>query len=528
MDWSRKLLHFTVIMTLILQPQSVSGKESHYGGTLCWGICHKPTCINPVLTTHSVSMALVALVFNGLVRVNAKGEIEPDLARSWEISEDGLTYTFFLRQGIRFHDGKSFTAEDAVFTYQNILSCDPESPYFGFFDLVREVSAPDAFVFRIRLKSRSSSFIYLMTRQILPRHLFSEKDIYTSKYNFQPVGTGPFCFEQWTKDNQIMLRANHDYFEGRPYLDRIKIKTFASDREVWSALMREEIDFCGFLKKEDYEILKEDKSFKTYEIPSGGYYALLYDLDCLLLSDIRVRQALAQGINLEQVIERTVQGKGRKCYGPFPPDSPGYDRTIKKIVYAPDKAKQSLKDAGWEDKDCDGILEKEGKQFELRVLIDERSDLYQRLALVLRQELQGLGIKLRLIPFQDETLLNESFFRKHQPNCRLSWISSGNNPDQSAAFWTEHGRQRGGRIWAYDNKQVQDLCVQAETAADKEKQAEFYKKVHRIIYQEQPACFLFFSCAFCAVSAKLKNSEDFFSVNMPVHTIKNWYWSEQE
>ncbi|MDD5195934.1 MAG: ABC transporter substrate-binding protein, partial [Candidatus Omnitrophica bacterium] len=241
----RILIFALMLMIVEVSPEAkaVSKLRKPYGGALIWGTYHKPTRINPILTTHSVSAPLVQLIFNALVRINSKGEIEPDLATTWEVSENGLVYTFHLRKGVRFHDGKGCTAFDVQFTYDRILDPQVNSPFASTFQLVDKFETPDAFTFKVFLKKASVSFIYRMIRYIMPKHILEGKDLNKTDFNFHPIGTGPFKFKEWTKDNQIILEYNPDYFEGRPYLDKIAVKSYSDSRSLWTAFMRGEVDF---------------------------------------------------------------------------------------------------------------------------------------------------------------------------------------------------------------------------------------------------------------------------------------------
>jgi len=294
------VVFFTIIFMLTqLSPkaQDIPKAGEPYGGSLIWGICHKPTLINPILTTRSISAALMELIFNRLVRINSKGEVEPDLAESWDVSSDGLVYTFYLRKGVKFHDGVECTAQDVKFTYDNILDPENNSPHRTSFRLVKDFKVIDKYTFRIALNEPSSYFLYRLIGEILPRHLLKEDKKKKCSFNFHPVGTGPFRFKYWTKEDEIVLEYNPDYYGGRPNLDKIIVKTYPNSRDVWAALMRNEVDFILFIEREDYEVVKDDPTFKAYAIPADSYYAVVYDLSDPILADKRVREAIAYGID---------------------------------------------------------------------------------------------------------------------------------------------------------------------------------------------------------------------------------------
>jgi len=205
-----KIIFVLTFMSFILQGCQTehSNKKAQYGGVLRWGTCHKPTPINPIYTSTSVSMPLQDLIFNKLVRINAKGEVEPDLAWKWEVSDGGLVYIFYLRKGVYFHDGVECTAEDVKFTYGAIMAGAHDSPFKADFSYVTDVEVIDKYRVKITLKKPSVFFIYNLVKEICPAHLLQGEGERMENIGIHPVGTGPFKFKQWTEDSGIALEYN--------------------------------------------------------------------------------------------------------------------------------------------------------------------------------------------------------------------------------------------------------------------------------------------------------------------------------
>jgi len=512
-----------------IEAKDISKPSKPYGGTLIWGTRNQPTIINPILTTYSVSASLEELIFNRLVRINSKGEIESGLAKSWDISEDGLVYTFYLREGVKFHDGIECTAFDVKFTYDKIMDPEVNSPFRTSFEQVKDFKAIDKYTFQITLSKPSSSFIYRLIREIAPIHILEKTDLKSCFFNFHPIGTGPFKFKEWTKDNQIILEYNPDYYEGRPYLDKIIVKTYPDSQELWGALMRGEVDYAEFIEKEDYEIAKKDPSFKTYTIPADCYYGLLYNLDDPVLADKKVREAIAYGVDRKSLIERVVGGYGLECSGPFYPDSLGFNPEVKPFEYNPEKSKELLAEVGWQDKDNDGILEKEGENLEIRVLVDARSEIYKRIAMILRQQLQEIGIKIKVVLYNDDNMLtDEKFLRQNEPQAQLKLFLASLDPDQEAEDWNSKEPKRPDKLWTYKNKKVDRLFESGKITYNKEERQQIYQRIHQLIYEDQPACFLYFRFDFHALSRKFENMDKFFTVNMPYYMMKDWHLRKGE
>ncbi|MCA9399609.1 MAG: hypothetical protein KC618_07660, partial [Candidatus Omnitrophica bacterium] len=183
------------------------------------GTANPPTIINPVLTSHSVSATIVSLAFNGLVRLDADGKVVPSLAKEWTVSEDGLEYTFYLYKNIKFHDGVELTARDVQFTYNVMLDDDNACPWKSDVEAIERVEIVNDYTVKFVLKERFPNMLHKLVREIIPEHLWRNAKLRQSELNYRPIGTGPFKFKEWNKDNNtIILTANKNYFEGRPYL----------------------------------------------------------------------------------------------------------------------------------------------------------------------------------------------------------------------------------------------------------------------------------------------------------------------
>lgn len=493
-----------------------------YGGTLIWGTHTEPTIINPILTTHTISASLLRLICNSLVRINSRGEVEPDLAESWEVSPDGLTYTFHLRKGVRFHDGKECTAYDAEFTFHKIMDPEVDSPYRESFEQAEDFKAIDKYTFHVKLKEPQAAFIYGLTREIAPRHLLENVDLKDCAFNHHPIGTGPFKFKEW-KDSQIILEYNPDYYEGRPYLDKIITRTFPSISDAWIALMRSEVDFVVFIEREDYEVARNDGAFKTYAFPIDSYYEISYNPDDFLFADTRIRKAISYGIDRKSLIDQVAGGYGLDCNGPFYPGSLGYNPDIKPFEYNPQMAMELLAEAGWQEKNEDGILEKDGRPLEIKILVDERRDIFKRIAMLIRQQLQELGIKIIIQLYNNETMLTSDYLRENQIQAHLNLFLGGIDPDQQAEDWYCKKLQRSDKIWIYHNRDVDRLFEAGRRTIDTKEREAIYRKIHQLIYEDQPVCFLFFPYSFYAVSSKVANTDSYFTINLPNYLIKDWY-----
>jgi len=517
-------------MPICLGPAIVHAEGKHpenkphpNGGTLVWGVSIKPASINPVTTQYSISASLMELIFDPLIRINAQGDMIPGLASAWEVSPDGLVYTFYLRRGVRFHDGVECTAADAEFTYNQIIDPGNNSPVRSRLSAIKEFKALDKYTFAVTLREPMPSILFQLRQEIIPRHILQGKDLRRADFNYHPVGTGAFKFKSWDQEaGRVELAANEDYFEGRPYLDRVIVETYPDSLQLWSALMRHEVDLVDFMNESDYAVIEHDPAFKTYTVPWAMYYAILYNLNDPILSDRDVRRAIAYALDRKGMLAAFASG-GMESVGPFHPSSPGFDSTVKPIEYDPVRARIELMHRGWKEAPADGILRKEGHKLEIRMLVDSRSEFPRRLAAVIRQQLSQLGIQVQILLYQSEDELTADYLAANRPQ---AWLRSfqGIGLDPSEAIWTwQSSTSEFARLWPYHNVQIDRLLEYCQTASNLGQRMDIYKAIHKLIYEEQPACFLFYPSTIFAVSAKFKNTDDYFSRHMPIYTIKDWY-----
>ena len=510
-----------------------AGRGHPYGGTLVWGEVHKPTIINPILTQSSVSASLMGLIFDPLVRVDSKGQIVPALAESWDVSDDGLEYTFYLRTDAKFHDGADLTADDVVFTYQQVVDPANDSPFRAQYDLVEKFEAVGNNIFKIYLSKPFPPLLSKLLLEIIPKHLLEGEDLNTTRFNDNPVGSGPFQFKEWDQESgRVELIANPQYFEGRPYLDNIIVKTYSDDAKLWAAFMRREVDLMLFIKQEDYTVIEHDPAFRAYAVPGSMYYALVYNLNDPVWRDRELREAVARGIDIEGIINALPRFEGVKATGPFHPQSVGYNHEVRPYAFDSVKAKMMLMHRGWQDMPQDahaaeaGIREKDGRQLEVRMLVDGRNDTYHRMAQIIRQQLAEIGIKLVILLYEDERELTPEYMARQKPQAWLRQFQGLSlDPYEATAAWYSFSSEFG-KFGNYKSTEIDRLIEEGKSTRDVDERNAIYKTIHQVIYEDQPACFLFYPAGYFAVNVDFKNTDAYFSVFMPTYTLKDWYYSD--
>ena len=511
------------------------------------GLGGKPTVINPLITNRTVSTGLLDLIFNKLVRLNKDMLPEPDLAESWDISDDGITYIFHLRKGVRFHDGVEFTADDCKFTYE--LAANPATGFAwcSYYTIVEEWEVIDKYTFQVILKEPYASFLSMMWVPIVPKHLLEGRDIKTAEFNQHPIGTGPFRFSGFCHSDPaeageeslhktgetlrsaqgdpvgVILEANPDYYEGRPSIDKIIATGYDDPSKYWGAFMRGENDIVFFLSKEDFEIAKRDQVFKTHTATNVLPYGIEYNPEHPFFKDKNIRKALAYAIDTKEIIEKAEKGYATPATGPFLPGYWSCNPEIKPIEYNPQKALALLKEAGWE-LNKKHVLEKDNKEFRFNLLVNNEMRDVQMIAYLIYQHLFKIGIRMELVPYDTKKSGEEKYRQMVREGGAylFAFVIITGSGDVVPDYWHSERQPKAGLLWQHLNPEINRLLELGEKTHKIDERQKIYYEVHRLIAEEQPVTFLYFFYNLGAVNARFQNTDGVFTPLMPFWTIKDW------
>ncbi|WP_254045497.1 ABC transporter substrate-binding protein, partial [Thermodesulfovibrio sp. N1] len=309
----------------IKEPFSITGASSADGKRLL-----------PLFASDSASADISGKIFNGLTKYDKNLNIVGDLAESWQISKNGKEIIFYLRKGIKWHDGFEFTAEDVVFTYKAVTDPKNPTPYSSNYGPVKEVKAVDKYTVKVIYEKPFAPALESWGMGILPKHLLEGKELFNSQLNRTPIGTGPYKIKEWITGQRVVLEKNENYYEGIPFFEKFITRIIPDPSTMFLELRFGGIDFMG-LNPAQYKYYGNKayfkKYFNVYRYPSFGYTYIGYNLKDPLFSEKKVRQAIAHAINKKEIIEGVLLGYGTPCTGPFPPSSWAYNPNIKDFEY---------------------------------------------------------------------------------------------------------------------------------------------------------------------------------------------------
>ncbi|TDI99048.1 MAG: peptide-binding protein [Candidatus Dadabacteria bacterium] len=479
------------------------------GDWLIYHLSAEPATLNPITATD----AYEGIINNGKIyetlieRNNETLELDPLLAESWEISEDKLTYTFKIREGIKWHDGTPFTSEDVVFSYNTIMNPKVDSPQLrAYYQEIRDVKAIDDLTVEFTYaKPYFLALEFCGGMPIVPKHIFDKGDFNTNPAGRDPIGTGPYKFVRWTTGRDIVVDKNPDYWGEKPKINKIVFKIITDSTVSFQILKREELDVSG-LTPIQWERQTNSPSFNenydklSYFTPNYSYIG--WNSKRPYFADKQVRTALTHLVNRELILDKILYNLGAIVTNPFYINSPEYDKSIDPYPYDPQKAEELLKEADWIDHDGDGIRDKDGVKFAFEFLIPGGSETGEKIATILKEELDNMGIQMDIRKTEwavFTTRLNERNFDA----VTLAW-SMGVESDPYQ-IWSSTQAEKGSNFIGFKNEQADKLIEEARTEFDRDKRQELYRKFAEIIHEEQPYTFLFCRKSTVAVNKRFEN-----------------------
>ncbi|MBU1062260.1 MAG: peptide-binding protein [Candidatus Omnitrophica bacterium] len=481
----------------------------HYGDAIVVGSIGEPRSLVPILASDSASGAICGLVFNGLIKYDKDLNLVGDLAETWEVSEDGLEITFYLRKGVRWHDGKPFTSKDVEFTYKSLIDPNVRTAYAGDFQMVERLEIIDDYTLKVFYKEPFSPGLSSWGMNMMPKHLLEGEDLNTTGFNRSPIGTGPYKFEVWKTGEKVELLSNHDYFEGRPCIDRYIYRIIPDQATLFLELRAEGVDYISltplqFKRQTESRFFKDN--FQKFNFPSFGYTYLGYNLKDPKFRDIKVRQAINYAVNKEEIIRGVLLGMGRVSTGPFIPESWAYNNEVRAAEYDPGKARLLLKEAGWSDTDGDGILEKDGVRFSFTIITNLGNNQRKLTAEILQKRLKEVGIDVKIKIIEWSTFVSEFIDKRRFDAVLLGWGLSL-EPDMYDIWYSAKTKEGEFNFVGYSNQEVDKLLLEGRRTFAQEERAGIYRRIHEILYEEQPYLFLYVPDALPIIHGRFKGIE---------------------
>lgn len=409
------------------------------GGIYTEGIVGRFTTANPLYATGSVDSSVSRLVFSGLMKYNSQNQLIGDLASEVKADDRGLIYTVTLKDDIYWHDGEPVTPEDVIFTYQLIQNPDAKSPLQGNWKSIKLEKVDDKTI-RFTLPHSLASFKHLMTNGIVPKHKLDRvpaSQLRTVEFNISsPVGSGPFKWDSIqisgqtpeTREEQIGLSANKNYYDGTPNLDKFIIKAIHTPESLEKQFNDQQVDAMAGLDKRP-DSIAGNLSVNEYEIPLNAQIMVFFKTSNDVLKDKIVRQALTKATDRAEILS----GLGypvASVKGPLLSSHVGYAPDVTQQAYNVQEANALLDQNGW-IRGADGIREKDGQKLQFQIYSQNNSE-YAYTTQVLQRQWRDIGADIKVALEKDTEL--QSTIALHNYDALLYGITVGSDPDVYA-YW---------------------------------------------------------------------------------------------
>lgn len=433
--------------------------------------------INPILNSHD---ELPDIIFSGLMKYDADGKPVVDLAESYEYDEVANNYTFKLRDGVKWHDGKDFTAEDVIFTY-DVLTRDQtlSASITSNYEDISSITAPDDHTVIINLSQYNAAMLDYFTMGILPKHLLEGEDMNTTPFNQHPVGTGRYKFMEWdTAGGMITLERNDDYYDKVPNIERVIYKTVAVESTKATMLQSGEADLA-WLNANYAENFRGNDKFKNIDFKTADYRGISMDFKTDFWRENKDSIAvLGYAINKQDIVDSVLKGRGVVAYSPIQLNAFGGNKEADIYPYDLDEFSEKMGELGWV-KGKDGIYERNQEKFHFTIQVRDYEEERVDIAKIVSNMLKEAGIDM-------EVVLVTRFDWEAGYNGFLYGGAAQFDPDMSYVSFVTNA---SGNTMHYSNAKVDEFLKSGRHTSNvderKNKYAEF-----ELAYAEQPGIVL--------------------------------------
>ncbi len=464
------------------------------GGTFVEGVAGNPQYLNPLFSQYNqVDGVLCSLLFNGLTRFDEEGNVVADLAETFTVSSDGLTYDFRLRSGLYWHDGAPVTAADVLYTVGAMQSDEfPGVSWLGTLWRAVQVSAPegaDGLAVRFTLEQPLAPFLDYTTIGLLPAHLWEKvpvAEMMQSQYNTHPIGTGPFELNK-IDVTRAELTLNPRYFGAAPYLANLTFRFYSDHQSLLPAFDRGEIDGVSWIWPQDLDSAAKRSDLELLTAPISGYtlvYLNLANPNVPFFQEVEVRQALLLALNRQALIDTVLNGQGIVARTPVLPSTWAYDAEVAQYEYDPGRAAELLDQAGWRDTDGDGVRDRDGRKLAFVLLGDDQEMVDFISSAWAKIGVQAAAQSVTLPGLTSDFLVPRTF-----DAAIVHWELAG-DPDPYP-LWHSTQAKDGQNYSGWDDRDADTAIEQGRAVNDVSQRRTYYQQFQQIFAEQVPALLLY-------------------------------------
>jgi peptide/nickel transport system substrate-binding protein len=504
--------------------------DSKAGDWLVRRIGSEPPTLNPI-TYKDLYASLICgsdggnNIFETLLTYNFDtAELEALLAESWDISDDGLEFTFTIRDDAYFSDGTPVTSDDLIFAYETIIN--PEIDAANLANYFKDVEGYERIddktvVFRMS-RAYFKSLEMLGGIPVIPKHVYQFED--ASEFNqnrTDPVGSGPYLFDKWDVGSQIVLTRNENYWGKKPNFKKIVYRVISNDKAALQSLQSHTLDVLS-VTPEQFVKYSQDEEFRknfhviSYWNPSSGFTYIGWNAESAFFDDVLVRQAMTHLIDRNAINEHIFKNLYRVTTGPFFFMGHQNNPEIEPWPFDPQRACELLAQAGWVDTDGDGIRDKNGVDFNFKLTTVSGNETGEKMCLLIKDQLEQVGVIMELDMYE-WSVFTDKLHKREFEAVTLGW--SGDLESDPYQVWHSSQTEGGSNYVGFNVPRADELIVQARATIDADKRNKLFHEFHAILHEQQPYTFMFNRKSLVFIDKRIEN--------VTIHKLgldsKEWY-----
>ncbi len=496
------------------------------GGTLINAMSAEPSGLISMIAGESASSAITANIFNSLLKYDKNLELEGDLVKSWDISPDQKTITFKLKPNLKWADGAPLTSADVLFTWQAVTDEKTASPYASDFQLVKQAETPDALTFRVTYaQTYAPALDSWAGLQILPKHLLQGKDLHTTAFARNPVGSHYYKLDNWTHGENLKLSRNPNSVLGPARIDKLITRIIPDNSAQFLELMAGNIDYMGLDPIKYSRIIPArpelQQKLALYKELGNSYTYMGFNLKHKPFDDVRVRRAINYAIDKQEIIDGVYLGLGINIASPYKPGTRWSNPALNPYPYDPAKALALLKEAGFKDSDGDGILERDGKPFAFEIITNQNKER-EKSAVLIQRRLKDVGIDVKIRAIEWASFISRFIKTGDFDVVVLGW-GLGLDPDQYNIWHSSQQAPGQFNFIGYQNPAVDQLLEQGRQELNPDKRMKIYHEFARILLEDSPIVYLSAGYGLTAIHQRVKGIDNPAPPAGIGHNSQDWY-----
>ena len=512
---------YLLLLFLLLNLTSCSSKkESVYnyegtfniekGGMLIDAMSGEPSNLISMIAGDSASSAISGNIFNKLIKYNKNLELAPELADKWIISDDQKTITFYLKRNLIWADGHTLTSDDVLFTWELVTDEKTRTPYGSDYKLVDKAEAPDPYTFRIHYKKAYAPALdSWASLQILPKHILKDEDINHTFFSRKPTGSSYYKLTQWINGEKLTLDASPSSVMGEPNINQLTSRFIPDTSSQFLELIADNIDLMNINPIQFARVIPSRPDLKNklalYKELGNSYTYLGFNLKHKPFNDIKVRKAINYALDKQEIIDGVLLGLGEPVASPYKPGTRWSDKNLHPYPYDKNQALKLLHEAGFDDLNHDGILEKDGKPFAFEILTNQNKQR-EMTAVLIQRRLKDIGIDVKIRVIEWASFVNQFIKTGDFDAVILGW-SLSLDPDQYNIWHSSQQKPGQFNFIGYSNKEVDELLEEGRTELNSDKREKIYHAFSKILLKESPVIYLYAGYGLTAMNKRIKGIE---------------------